>query len=319
MNIKFFFLFTLVTLLNSFGWAQTGPLRCEAAFAPSLAENLVSFDVQFKKIFPDQPDLTELSGSLSWYKKRKLRSLLNEFEIKSIPSEAALERKILEISDALMGSRAKLDRWIFKNADQRELEIISGSFREALIRKGLIEAWRMNYDASAVSAMAKASDKATIFFESKIFDLSLLPWKLPRVQNHKFPQELLVKVLRDGTDPHITEIQKFLKTQSKVDAYQTFKKLYSPVVMGTALLIKVYVAYEIIEKENDRQVSEVLNNLQRHQEEVPKAINEAKAQIFNQALNDALIEFRQKWGENPTPDEEVKIKRKIAIGLGLEH
>jgi hypothetical protein len=318
MSIKKYFFILGVVFLSLTSFAETRPLRCESVFALSLTEHLNRLDSDFKKIFPEQPDTHELASRLSWWNKRKLRNLLNNFDILNVTSERALERKVLEISDLLMGSRDQLDRWVFKNSEHRNLEVISAGFREAILKKGLREAWQLHYDPRNITVIGKASDRIISIFESKLFDLAMLPWMLPRVHSQKTPSDLVLKVLRDGFDAHQSEIQRFVGAQSRVDAYQTFRKLYGPVVMGVALVLKIYVAYEIIEIEKNRVVAEALKNFEEQQDSLPKAIHEARAQIFNQAYQDALKEFRQKWGENPTTEEESAIKKKLTKGLGYD-
>ena len=125
----------------------------------------------------------------------------------------------------------------------------------------------------------------------------------------------MTKILDEGFEAHALEVQNVLRLQSRAEAYQIFRKLYSPVVLGSLFLVQSYFAYEALQANQDQQVEKSIEELKKAGLSVETMLVETRQQIIDEAYAAILLEFREKFGEDPTEQEKQQILEKITLLL----
>lgn len=126
-----------------------------------------------------------------------------------------------------------------------------------------------------VKSFRWSTDKLATLQNSRVMSILAFPFTLPKIHNKEISDDLMHKILRDGFDAHADEIRLALRSQTKIDAYNTFKRIYSASVMGTVMVTYLMSDYD--------QVTEEMNRNAQHQDEL---LNSLSNEI------DALTEIR---------------------------
>jgi len=276
-------------------FAEARAMRCDGVFQPTVKDVIDRINEENGRLFFKGKSFEDFSQNLSWLRKRKLRKLIQSLEIRSIPSEQALDRYAIELGILLFGQKEIVDRWIFQNKEQRLEESAVMIFKEQLLNEGLLKTWRDFYDPNQISVITKSLDLISTFQNSRVGDLLKLPFVLPAIKNKTFSK----------------------KHQNKIEAYNTFRKLYSPVFMGVMLITHMIHAYEEIERAQEQMLAKTLQELREQRKSIETNIPLVKQEILKSAYTTAEAEFINKWGEPPTAEEASQIKAKIAEALNM--
>lgn len=282
-------------------------LSCEGIFAPTLTEIFIQAQHQFKTDFPNLSKLTLEARSA-----KKLRSILKSQSLQDITSRPELIQKQQEITDVIFRHGKDIDSLLFRSPKEREQIRLQKLLFETILEKGFQGHWQGPLE---LSGLAKLRAQWVQLKSKSYFQLTLLPWFLPKVEGPQVSSELLVKILDQGLEANSLEIQKVLKAQSRAEAYQIFRKLYSPVVLGSLFLVQSYFAYEALQIDQQQQVERSIEELKKAGIEIESMLSEARQQIVDEAYENILIEFRQKYGEDPTESEKRQIREKIILHL----
>lgn len=311
-------LIVILTLAASLP-AVASTYRCESIFLDSLTDILLDLDRNHQGLL-FQNNSTPLPDKLSWNRKRKLRSILKNNSLNNMISEKQVIRFAAELGTVLFDKRATVDSWIFKSPEQRLNEAAVSLIQEKILRQGLLKAWP-GYRPNKTHAFDKlvksfrwSSDKLATFQNSRLMSVLAFPFTLPKIHNNQIGDDLMHRILRDGFDAHAEEIRLTLRSQTRIDAYNTFKRIYSASVMGTVMVTYLISAYD--------QVTEEMNKNAQHQDELLKnlsneidALAEMRLAIVEQAYQDSLSEFIKVYGEAPTAEEQTILRRKIENAL----
>jgi hypothetical protein len=127
----------------------------------------------------------------------------------------------------------------------------------------------------------------------------------------------MYKVIRDGFNPHADEVRIALKQQSKIEAYNVFRKLYAPIFFGLMLIVKAEHAYHDLQVAMDQQVQQTIQQLRLQRENIEKSVPIIRQEEFQKAYESSVADFIQKWGEAPTPEERALLKAKIEKALNM--
>lgn len=303
--------------LGGMSSAKAKTIRCDAVFQPTVADVLEKVNQDNGQFLFQGKSFEEHSQNLSWMRKRKIRKLVRDLEVRSFPSEKALERYSIELGTALFGSKDVVDRWIFKSKEERLEESSIYIIKEQLLQEGLLKTWGLNHDSAQVGMIRRLLDRLASAGHSPYGQLLRLPYYLPTMKDQKIHQDLMYKVIRDGFISHSEEVRLALGKQSQIEAYNTFRKLYSPVFLGVMLITSLQHAYAELERIQDQQVQKAVQELRTQRKSILNNIDMAKQEIFQQTYDAAVAEFIQKWGEPPTPEEQVLLKAKIEKALKM--
>lgn len=312
-------LFLAVLILSGSLSAQGAQYRCQGVFRQSVGEVLRDID-RDNQGFLFKNDLQSFREDLSWNRKRKLRKLLNNTYLGDSISERSVTRLAAELSLLLFGRREVVDNLIFKTEGQRLSEAAVGLTQEKLLREGLLNSWG-EYSPETVRGLSGfvkslrwTGDRLLRVHEYIGGTFLSLPLFLPTKKNLDISSDLMQKIILEGVDKHIAQVRIELKAQTDIEAYNTFRRLYTPIFFGSVVTIISAITYMMAVEENDRIVNEQLANLEKMKEQV-SSIGQAKEQIIENAYQDARDEFIQRWGEPPTAAEAVELRAKVTNGI----
>ncbi|AFY01453.1 hypothetical protein [Bdellovibrio bacteriovorus] len=297
--------------------APAAALRCESVFIPSLKEVLQTIDRENSQYLFNGKSVQEHTSTLSWNRKRKIRKILNQLEIENVPSQVTLERQAVELGTLMFGAKDAPSRWIKKNGQERLEESAVLIVKEQLLKEGLIKTWGQTHDAATLSALSKVMDRVWRFQHSRIMEFAGIPYWLPKMPNKAISKELMFKVIRDGYAAHQKEVTIALKSQNYRDAYNTFAKIYKPVVFALIFIFIIERSYDQYQDEINNAVDTMIKDLQQQRESLDKALPQVKLEEGKNAFRQALEGFKMKWGEEPTPAERAVMQTRIESALGL--
>lgn len=297
--------------------AEAKTYRCDAIFQPTVADVLYQLNRDYSEYIFKGPSFENYTQSLSWMRKRKLRKLVQELEVRSFPSEQAVERYAIELGAILFGTHTNLSRWLTKNSEQRFEESTLLLIKEQLLKEGLLNTWADVHNPDQVTLLKKSFDRLSTFQNSRVGEILRLPWFLPSMKNQKVPPELIIKIIRDGFNAHAEEARIALKQQTRIDAYNTFRKIYAPVFFGVTFVMQMQSAYQQLQDILEQQVQQTIRELRKQRQQIEKAIPDLKQQEFQRTYDATIAEFTQKWGEPPTAEETAILKAKIEKALNM--
>jgi hypothetical protein len=153
---------------------------------------------------------------------------------------------------------------------------------------------------------------------NKLWQLTSLPLDLPFINRLDLPSELLEKILLDGIEPHSTALLAHFKKQNMLDNYERFRTAYRTVAFGAFFIYfyheskhKLYEQRKEAEEENKKKFLEAFKKLSDIiQAEVGATIKTEK-ELQDEQFNRILKEFKEKYKEDPTPEEYEELKRKV--------
>ncbi len=311
------FIFAALLVFGGLPSADAKVIRCDAIFQPTVQDILEKIDGENSQFLLNGKSFEEYTQNLSWFRKRKIRRLVNDLEVRSFPSDKALERYTIELGTALFGSKELVDRWLFKSGDQRLEESTILIIKEQLLKEGFLKTWNDIYNPEKIGLLKKLLDRVWNLQASRLGDLTRLPFALPSLKNKSLSSELMYKVIRDGFNPHAEEVRIALGQQGKIEAYNTFRKLYAPVFFSVMLIVQMEHAYHDLQVAIDEQVLQTTQQLREQRNSLENGIPLIKQEMFQKAYAAAVAEFTQKWGEAPTQEESALLKAKIEKALNM--
>lgn len=296
--------------------AQSSAMRCESVFIPTFKEVLETVNRESNQYLFSGKNLKEHHEALSWNRRRKIRKLLNSLELDQVPSQARIENYAVEMGTLLFGHREYLSRWVRKNGQERLEESTSLLIKERLIKEGMLKVWGDHADPASLGLLKKTMDRLWRFQNSRVVEFLGIPYWLPKAKDNVLSQELIFKVIRDGYRTHEKEIAVALKSQNRREAYNTFARIYRPVVFALIFIFIVQKSYDDYNTSIDQGVEALVSELQK-QREALSTLSEVRTEEAQHALQQALSNFKEQWGEDPTPAERLKIQTQIEVALGL--
>ncbi|AFY00782.1 hypothetical protein [Bdellovibrio bacteriovorus] len=322
-------LFLIVSLCSPLT-AKASSLQCRNVFATTVSDVVVGLNQETSRFLLRGKTLDDFSKTLSWNQKRVLRRILNTSILQSGASPEAVERYSLELSTVLFGKREVADNWILKNKEQRLESSAVTLLKEQILRDGLVKTWKNEHDPAQVSKLSKITDKMWTLMYSKPAEIVSLvsgiigatsgqaPFFLPKIFDKTISPELQFKVLRDGFSVHKEAVRIALKHQTHIEAYNTFRRLYQPIIMAVYFIVMAQESYETYQQSINSEVDALISDLKSKREFIEKNISELKKEQAQLAFEQALVEFQNKWGEAPTDSEKSIIRNRIEESLNLQ-
>ncbi|MFP5520253.1 MAG: hypothetical protein ACLGGX_10135 [Bdellovibrionia bacterium] len=280
------------------GAVATPAPKCHSVFTPKVSDVVSELPIQLQSLFGDNSKAREVTLPRS----RQLRKLLQRLDNKTLRSEMEVEIAIAEISKVLFPHNESVNRFLVSKSE-RQISMQQRLFSEVLMREGITQLLPLT-ENSKTSLVRQV-------LSSRKWEYLMLPFVLPSQSKVKIPRELLEKVVLDGFDKHQLEIEPFLARQNKHENYMAFRSLYAPTVLGTILVIQVSAAYDLIERQREERVNNLVRSIQQQQETILSDTNHFKDQLFNETLEQVIVDFRNTWGEEPTSEEMEKIRIQI--------
>lgn len=318
MSLRLRSLFLVVTFsLGAVSPAEAKTIRCDALFQPTVGDVLEQVNRNNAEFLFQGESFREYTENLSWMRKRKIRKLVRELEVRSFPSEKSLERYTVELGANLFGAHTGLRQWVTKSSEQRLDDSAIILIKEQLLQEGMLKTWGDVYDPQQISFLKRTLDQIQTFQRSRLVELMRLPFVLPSIKNKTLSDDLMFKVIRDGFNAHAEEVRIALRVQTKIDAYNTFRKVYAPVFFGVMLFIQAQNAYQQLQDAIEQQVKQTIENLRNQRKQIEESIPKLKQEEFDRAYAACIEEFKHKWGEPPTPEEAAILRVKVQKALNM--
>lgn len=309
--------------------AKASSLQCRSVFVTTVSDVIVGLNQETSRFLFQGKSFDQFSKTLSWNQKRILRKILNSSVLQRGASPEAVERYALELSTVLFGKREIADNWLLKNKEQRLENSAVLLLREQILRDGLVNVWKTEHDPATVSKLTKLTDKMWTLMFSKPGEIVTLfsgivgatagrpPIFLPKFFDKKISPDLQFKILRDGFNTHKEEVRIALNHQTHIEAYNTFRRLYQPIIMAVFFIVMAQESYETYQQFINNEVDTLISDLKNKREFFEKGIPELKNEQAQMVFEQALIEFQNKWGEAPTDSEKIILRNRIERSLGL--
>ncbi|MEK2644644.1 hypothetical protein [Bdellovibrio sp. BCCA] len=298
--------------------AQARAPRCESVFLPTVLEVIQQLDAKNNDFILQGHSIEDIGKDFSWLRRRKLRKLINDTDLQTFVSDKAVERYAIELGTVLFGKKEAVDRWIRQDKETRLEDSTVMLIKEKLLQDGLIRTWGEINDPRDAGIFRRSLDKIWAIQHSRILEWMRIPMVLPGVKNQEVPPDLMFKIIRDGFKEHAEEARIALKSQSKIEAYNTFRRVYSATFLGIVLVFNAHTGYHKLQDYHKQQVTEVVTQLQETRKNVESAIPKIKQEQFEEAYRGAEADFIKKWGEPPTEAESQIIKARIAEALNIK-
>ncbi|WP_374028821.1 hypothetical protein [Bdellovibrio bacteriovorus] len=295
--------------------AQAKAPRCESIFFPTVRDVLEQVDKDNNLFLFKGTSSEAYIKDFSWIRKRKIRKILENTDIQTLTSEKAVERYAIELGSVLFGKTDSILRWTKNPKETRLEESTVILIKEKLLQDGLVQTWSTIRDPRDVTAFRKGLDKVAAFTHSKTFELLRFPFALPSLKNSEIPPALMFKIVRDGFKAHAEEARIALKSQTKIDAYNTFRKVYSSVFFSIVMIFNIQTGYEQMTALHQQQVDTVIHQIKESRNIMESMVEQLKKEQFEEAYRGAEADFIQKWGEPPTAAEKQILRAKIAEAL----
>lgn len=311
--------FILATLLSLGAVlpAEAKTISCESIFQPTVKDVLEQVNRDSDGLLFKGPSFEEYTQSMSWMRKRKIRKLMQDIEVRSFSSEKAIERHTILLGEALFGNHTALGQWVKKSSEERLDDSAILAIKEQLLQEGMLKTWGDVQDPNQISILRKTIDLIKTFQGSMVGQALRMPFVLPKIKNQQVSNELLFKIIRDGFNAHAEEVRLALRQQTKIDAYNTFRKVYAPVVFGIMIIVQSQNAYQQLQDAIEQQVRATVEALRNQRKQIEETVPLVKQQEYQKAYDASIAEFTQKWGEPPTAEEASIIKAKIEKALNM--
>lgn len=231
-----------------------------------------------------------------------------------------IENMAAELSLALYGQHDLVDRFFAKSKEQRQRDSTTRLIGEKLLREGLLKFWQET--RGEVSQTLWQAIRGRIYRIQKSSILTyILTFPFVPVKDVQISNDLMTKIILDGYDAHKDEVASALSSQNAREAYSTFRRLYSAVFFGTILAFQGTQIYDGVKAEIARQDVKTENAkkaVSDLREGIEEGVLRQRREIVEDTLKEMIVEFRQKWGEDPTPDEKEILRKKILKRLGWD-
>lgn len=187
-------------------------------------------------------NLTDEIELLSLRRLKRLEKHLKKLDLSSRVYTEDLEEYTRELFLIVKGPPLPMDNYFSKDKLQISRRILR-MVEEDLFRMGLKGFIARIPEKTAYSNMEKAKLFIHKALKYKITQIYFLPYKLPPSKIIKIPDALLEKILLNGLDAHEVELISFFKKQNRLDHYDNFKKLYTPI----AYSLGIYYYYTVVQ------------------------------------------------------------------------
>lgn len=282
-------------------------LRCESVFSPTLSE---IFYAELKNLEKTQID--HQSIRLHPAVLKKVRKFFHQNELTDLLSRGEVSEKAEELTQILFEKELTLEKkWLVQKSvqDKRRTQQL---LLQALLERGFQANWAEPAQILGWDRFRKSWNQLKI---SKVYQFSMLPWFLPKVKGPQVSPELLIKIIDQGLEANIDEVHSLLARQNRHESYLHFRRLYTPVILGSLFLVQSFFAYEALQELQEQKVQKAIQDLQKAGLLAEAMIQQSQSVIIENAYQETIKEFEQTWGEPPTAEEKQQIRDRIILHL----
>lgn len=258
-----------------------------------------------------ESSVDEKINSSRWMRRYRINRAINRIQREGFVSE----RDIYVTTDHLMvlffGQKDVVDRYILKKTTARQQETIRYQVRTQLIEKGLRSFVKDNSAQFKINLWIRIKKVVRRMNQSQVLNFAQLAIGLPpTLKPYRLPDNLMMKVIWEGADANLPELQKYLKSQSKMDVYAVVRRLYTAVFLGMYTLYSYNQTMEMQAAESHAKAQIAVVQLNSVAEDLPNQVREFKRTTLENALKDAVAEYESEVGR-PLTAEEYEQMRKV--------
>lgn len=302
------YLYYLDNYLKDSYFLESAPSNIEQKIALITA---ISSKFNFGQAITLQDEILKLNA----IKLRKLQKLLAKFNLSSKLTRENLQEFSSDFFFLLKGSPISIFDYFTKNKTVRMNERIFRVLEEEMLLNGL----KKTLQQIPISQTSTPIEQLRIYIKRiikhKYWRLLVIPYDLPIVNRMNISDDLLEKILLDGLDLHKSEVMEQLKRQNLIDHYDNFRKIYRPIAFGVGFYF--YYGEEWSEEAQLKANEEARKKFMEEFNKLGKAINEGDSelktidQLKEKQFERVLKSFREKYNEEPTPEEYQELYDKI--------
>lgn len=306
---------TLEIYSNEKDFAAITPITIEEKMA--LIEVIQNHYAYFMGV----PSLQDELATLNAKQLHKLFKLMKSFDPTSQVTREDLESFASEIFIILKGPPVNLLEYFTENKTSLMSKRLYRVVQEEMLLKGLKSVINQFPEKTRYSLLEKAKLHIYRIARYKLWRFASLPLDLPFIDQIKLSDDLLEKILLDGIDAHAEELIKLFRQNNMIDNYERFRKVYRTVAFATAFSF-------FYQEDQQRRKDEAVSRAKQEEEQKQDFINQFKklSETITQSSGDRektdkelkdeqfkrnIEKFKDKYHENPTPDEYEEMKKKI--------
>jgi hypothetical protein len=267
--------------------------------------------------FQNLPSVQDEILNLNAYKLKKLQRLLSKLNLSTKITRENIQEFSSDFFLILKGPPISVIDYFAKNKSMRMNERMIRVLEEDMLTRGL----RGTLERIPLTETSSTIENTRYYIKKimkyKVWRFMILPYDLPWVDKVKISDKLLEKILLDGLDEHQSELISELKRQNLIDHYERFRKVYRPVAFGVGF----YFYYERHQKEfieddeksNDDAKKKFMDEFQKLATAIASGDSKEKTedQIKEIQFQRVLKSFKDRYHENPTPEEYKELRKKI--------
>lgn len=275
---------------------------------------------------------SELS-KLSFKKLRKLRTLFKKYKLHRDMTEREFDIFFIKLFTITQGATRVVDDYIFKDQSEIFRETLGRVARKQLLKEGL----ESLIISMPLTPKKTIKEKVRLFkmkflnvfhklFKNKFMGFTGLPFILPAIKDINLSDRLIQEIILKGYDQTESLLKQAFEKQSRIEDYRVFKRVYQQVaVIGSG-----YFVYEITKEQVEKQVENKMREQSKENKEqfmrkiralkkevlklssgAKRSPKELKEELYNELLESTLIEFREKYDDEPTEAEYLNLYFKI--------
>lgn len=275
------------------------------------AKTLASIDMPLPSL---KSDIQKLSG----LKLKKLGAHLEKMDLSSKLTRDDLEEFAADLFIILKGPPVSLLDYFTKNKSKTMNRRLFRTVQEDMLVMGLRGISQRIPEKESYQSMENGKYLIKKFFQHKAWKYLVMPYDLPWFEKLKIPEELLEKILLDGLSQHNEELITHLKSQSMIDHYERFRKVYRPVAFSLGFAFY----YQKFDKKYEEQVHSNQEEAKQELRDSFEILGEAIKDNYNesqdnmevikaQQLSRMIDQYRFKYGMDPTSAEYLELREKV--------
>lgn len=215
----------------------------------------------------------------------------------------------------------KLDKLAFADAVEKNLsrteKTVLAEARRSVMSEGIIRHFEL--DKAKSGFLKKFSLYFSVASSWKYWRWSFAWMGMPKLVGTALPPELAHKILLEGLDPHLTEVEKYLPQIRNRSFFNTFSKVYNVALVASLFTVVPYLTHDFYQEQikiGQENALQVFAPLVQTTNEMAKVDQQMLREIG--ALEKYVEAYRQKYNADPTPEQieaaQLAIRKKLSAG-----
>jgi hypothetical protein len=267
--------------------------------------------------FHNLPSIQDEIENLNVYKLKKVQKLFKNLDLSKRITRENLAEFSSDFFLILKGPPLSLLDYFTKNKTVRMNEHMLRVLQEDMLVRGLKGVIERIPEKEKYTTLENASYYVKRVMKFRLWRYFVIPYDLPFIDRVKISDELLEKILLDGLDTHQSELVLELKNQNAIDNYERLRKVYRPVAFGVGFYF-YYQKYqkdkeEADDKNNDEAKKKFMDEFAKLAESINAGVAAEKTeeQLKDEQFQRVLASFKNRYHEDPTPEEYQELHAKI--------